>query len=190
LSAPAVEAASLPISTGSRLGLLALIVAVLSVGEFVGFMSITGQVPKSIAFRPNLLFDLYIQAPLISGFGGAAAVALGMLALRRTPAVLWGSTVGGIVGIALFNATMVVAFTVMSRLAPPKLQGPTDFTGFPSIAPSPPAIAMGALVIGVTLVMARMRNVSGRRQAIAAMVLGAAVSFYWMFNIVWGLNAG
>ena len=189
MSAPAIDAPSVRTSSGNKLGLAALIGAAISVGEFIGFMSITGQVPKSIAYRPNLLFDLYMQAPVISGFAGAAAVGLAAIALRRTPSVLWASTVGAIVGVALFNAFMVIASTVMSSMASPKLEGPLDFTSFPSAAPSPPAMAMAALVVALPIVLARMPGVAGRRQAIAALVLGAAVGFYWLYNIVWGLNA-
>jgi hypothetical protein len=60
---------------------------------------------------------------------------------------------------------------------------------FPTIALSPPLIGMASLAIGVGAVLGMRRGVSGHRLAIAALVIGGATYFYWLFNLIWGLNA-
>lgn len=171
-------------------GLLALVVAVASVATFIAFMSVSGPFPKSIAYGHNLLFAAYLQSPTISLVAGAVAVAVGIIALRHVPAILGAAIVSAIVGIALFSVVMVAAAQMASALSPPPLDAKAmAVASSPTIALSPPEIGMASLVIGTAAVLGMRRGVSGHRLAIAALILGGATTFYWLFNLIWGLNA-
>ena len=41
----------------------------------------------------------------------------------------------------------------------------------------------------MTVVLGMRRSISRHRAAMAALIMGGAVSFYWLFNLVGGLNA-
>jgi hypothetical protein len=171
-------------------GLLALVLAVASVVTFMAFMSVSGPFPKSIGYGHNLLFEAYTQAPVISLVGGALAVVVGIIALWRASSALWTAIVSAIVGIALFNALMVAAAHMASALSPPPLDAKAmAAASTPTIALSPPLVGIAALVIGVAAVLGMRRSISGHRPAIAALIMGGATTFYWLFNMVWGLNA-
>lgn len=171
-------------------GLLALMLAVASVATFIAFMSVSGPFPKSIAYGHSLLFEAYLQLPTISLVAGAVAVAVGIVALRHASAILGAAIVSAIVGIALFTAVMVAAAQMASALSPPPLDAKAmAVAGSPTIALSPPVIGMATLVIVVAAVLGIRRGVSGHRLAIAALIMGGATTFYWLFNLVWGLNA-
>jgi hypothetical protein len=175
---------------GNWPGLLAFVLAVASVVTFMVFMSVSGPFPKSIAYGHNLLFEAYAQSPMISLVAGALAVAVGIIALWRASSVLWTAIVSAIVGIALFIAVMVIAAQMSSALSPPPLDAQAiAVASSPTIALSPPLVGMASLVIGVAAVLGMRRSMSGHRPAIAALILGGAVSFYWLLNLVWGLNA-
>jgi len=175
---------------GNWPGLLAFALAVASVVTFMAFMSVSGPFPKSIAYGHNLLFEAYTQSPIISLVAGALAVAVGIIALWRASSVLWMAIVSAIVGIALFSAVMVVAAQMASALSPPALDAKgIAVTSSPTIALSPPLVGMASLVLGVTAVLGTRRSLSGHRPAITALIMGGAVSFYWLLNLVWGLNA-
>ena len=148
---------------------------------FITFMSTTGQIPKALAFRPNLLFDVYIAAPLVSGLLGVAAVVVAVVALALAKGPVGGAIAAALAGTAFFVLVMVTVARVEFSLAPPSaaLDGPP----FPSIAVAPPAIAMAALGIGIAAVLAAMKRASGNRPAIAALTIGAAVGFYWLLAL-------
>ena len=192
---PACSSVAMTETTGLRArgnwpGSLALLLAVASVMTFIAFMSVSGPFPKSIAYGHNLLFEAYTQSPVISLVTGALAVAVGIIALWRASSVLWAAIVSATVGIALFNAVMVVAAQMASALSPPALDAqPIAVASSPTVALSPPLVGIASLVIGVAAVLGVRRSTSGNRPAIAAVIMGGAVSFYWLFNLVWGLNA-
>ncbi len=168
------------------LGLLSFVIAVASVAAFMGVMSVSGPFPKSIAYGDNLLYEVYIQSPRISLVAGALAVAMGIIALLRASSVLWTAIVGAIVGIALFSAVMIASAQMSSALSPPDALA---VASSPTIALSPPAIGMASLVIGLAVVLGTRRGVFGHRLAIAALIMGGATTFYWLANLVMGLNA-
>lgn len=171
-------------------GLLALVLAVASVATFIAVMSVSGPFPKSIAFGHNLLFEAYVQSPTISLVTGCLAVVVAVIALRHASSVLGTAIVSAIVGIALFTAVMVVAAQMASALSSPPLDAKAIVVpSSPTIALSPPLVGMVALAIGVAVVLGMRRGISGHRPAIAALILGGATSFYWLFSLVWGLNA-
>lgn len=170
------------------LGMLALLLAVVSGVAFIAFMSVSGQIPKALAFRPNPLFDAYIEAPLASGLFGAAAVVVAILAMSRAGGPVLGAIVGAIVGAALFLGLMVIVAHVEFSLAPP----PSDWVDapiFPALALTPPAIAMAALGVGTAAVLAVLKGASGYRPAIAAMTIGGAVGFYWLLDLAFSFYA-
>jgi hypothetical protein len=171
-------------------GMLALVLAVASVATFMVYMSLSGPFPKSIAYGHNLLFEAYAQSPMISLVAGALAVVVGIIALWRASSVLWTAIVSAIVGIALFIAVMVVAAQMASALAPSSLDAKAmAVASSPTIALSPPVVGMATLVIGMAAVMGMRRGIFGHRPAIAALIMGGATTLYWLFNLVWGLNA-
>ena len=171
-------------------GLLAFVLAVASVVTFVAFMSVSGPFPKSIAYGHNLLFEAYIQSPMISLVAGCLAIVVAVIALRHASSVLGTAIVSAIVGIALFNAVMVAAAQMASALSPPPLDAKAmAVASSPTITLSPPVVGMASLVIGVAAVLGMRRGISGHRPAIAALIMGGATTFYWLFNLVWGLNA-
>lgn len=187
MSAPAVRASTY---NANWPGLLALLMALVGVLTFIVFMSVSGQVPKALAYRPNLLFELYMSSPLISGLAGASSAVIAILALRRGSGPVWAAVVGAIVGIAVFNVVMVVVAHIMLAAAPVSVDGQGfDVPKFPSFVFTPPAAAMGTLVIGTSAALARLRGAAGHQPAIASLIMGGAVAFYWLLNLVWSVNA-
>lgn len=148
---------------------------------FISFMSTTGQIPKALAFRPNLLFELYNAAPLVSLLLGVAAVVLALVALALARGPVGGAIAGALAGTALFVAVMLAVSRLEFTLAPPSavLDGPI----FPSFAVTPPAIAMTALGIGTAAALVAIKGASRHRPAIAALTIGAAVGFYWVLVV-------
>lgn len=171
-------------------GIVALLLAAVAVTGFIAFMSVSGQIPKSLAYRPDVGFELYIEAPVISGLAGTSSVVAAILALRLASAPLWAPIVAATVGVALFDAVMVIAAQVM-LVAAPVVPEATDLAvpHFPSFASSPPDVAMAMLGVGTSAVLARTKSAPGQRPAIAALILGAAVASYWLFNLVWSVGA-
>ena len=161
-------------------GVLALIAGVVGVLTFTAFLSTTGHVPKSLAYSSNLLFAVYTQAPLISGFAGAAAVLFAAIALRRASQALGAAIVGVGLGIAIF----VVVMSSAASLSRPSTGDAIDAAGFPSLRATPPVIGLAAALVGTAFFLFRARNVSGYRPAIAAAVMGAVVAFYWVMDLV------
>lgn len=161
-------------------GVLALIAGVVGVLTFTAFLSTTGHVPKSLAYSSNLLFAVYTQAPLISGFAGAAAVLFAAIALRRASQALGAAIVGVGLGIAIFVVVMASA----ASLSSPSTGDAIDAAGFPSLRATPPVIGLAAALVGTAFFLFRARNVSGYRPAIAAAVMGAVVAFYWVMDLV------
>jgi len=126
----------------------------------------------------------------ISLVAGCLAIAVAVIALRRASSVLGTAIVSAIVGIALFNAVIVAAAQMASALSPPPLDAKAmAAANSPTIALSPPLVGMASLVIGVAAVLGMRRGISGHRPALAALIMGGATTFYWLFNLVCGLNA-
>ncbi len=171
-------------------GFLALALAVASVATFIAFMSVSGPFPKSIAYGHNLLFEAYVQSPTISLVAGCLAVVFAAIALRQASSVLSTAIVSAIVGIAFFTAVTVVAAQMSTALSSSEFDAKAmAVPSPPTIALSPPLVGMASLVIGVAVLLGVRRSISGHRPAIAALILSGAVSFYWLFSLVWGLNA-
>ena len=171
--------------TAGWLGVSAFLMASISVAMFVTFMSISGPIPKAIAFSSNLLYAVYLRAPLVSEVAGVVAVVLAIVALRGSSRGLKVAPVGVVIGILLFFFVTILDASLVSTLAPPpiddKVVAPATF---PLFVLSPPVIGIAVVVIATVAVLSRLRGVSGLRLAIASMVTGGVVTAYWLFNLL------
>lgn len=163
----------------------AFLMAAISVAMFVTFMSISGPIPKAIAYSSNLLFAVYWWAPLVSEVAGVVSVVLAIVALRGSSRGLKFALVGVAIGILLFFFVTIFAASLMSTLAPPPIDGKVVApASFPLLVLSPPVIGIAVVAIAAVAVLSRLRGVSGLRPAIASMVTGGVVSAYWLFSLL------
>jgi len=154
--------------------------AAISVAAFVTFGSVSGHVPKSLAYNPNLLYTLYSEAPFISQVAGVVSSVLAIVALRGSSRGLQVALIGLAIGIVVF-------FIVMVSVAPALIEGEGVATaGFPLLVLSAPVVGIAGVAIAGVAVLSRLRGVSGLRLAIASVVMGGVVTAYWLFNWVIG----
>ena len=171
--------------TAGWLRVSAFLMASISVAMFVTFMSISGPIPKAIAFSTNLLYAVYLRAPLVSEVAGVVAVVLAMVVLRGSSRGLKAALVGVAIGILLFFFVTILAASLVSTLAPPPIDGKVVApASFPLLVLSPPVIGIATVAIAAVAVVSRLRGVSGLRLGIASMVTGGVVTAYWLFSLL------
>lgn len=169
------------------LSVSAFIGAAISVAMFVTFMSISGQIPKAIAYGSNPLYAVYLWAPLISETAGVVAVVLAIVALRGSSRGLQVALVGVAIGTLLFFFVTILVANLMSTVAPPPIHGKVDApAGFPLLVLSPPVVGIAGVAIAAVALLSRLRGVSGLRLTIASMVTGGVVIAYWLLNLLIG----
>jgi len=167
------------------LRVLVFVTAAISVGAFVTVMSISGHVPKAIAYSSNPLYAAYLWAPSISEIAGVASVVLAIIALRGSSWGLQAAVAGVAIGIVLFLFVTILAFNLMSTVAPPPMDGKVVApASFPLLVLSPPLVGIAGVAIAAVAALSRLRGVSGLRLAIASLVMGGVVTAYWLFNLL------
>lgn len=163
----------------------AYVMAAISVAAFVTFISISGPVPKAIAYGSNPLFAAYSWAPFISGVAGVLSVVLAVTTLRGSSRGTQVGLMGLAIGILLFFFVTVLAANVLRTAAPPPIEGKGVTTAsFPLIVLSPPVIGFAAVAVGAVIALSRLRNVSGSRLTIASLVAGGVVTSFWLLNLL------
>lgn len=168
------------------LGVVALLLALVSLATFMTFSSVSVQMPKALAYQPSLPVAVYLNMQLISSASGTVAVVLALVALLDSPRALLAAGLGLAVGVVLFFGVMFAVSDIMLSLAPPEL-GPE--AGAPTVvsivlAPSPPAVGMVGPVIGTIAFLIIVRGVAERRPAIGALIVGGLVMAYWLLSLV------
>ena len=165
-------------------GILALALALVSVAAFVEFMVVSGPPPKSLAYNPDLLFQIYVAAPLISGAAGVGSIVVAAFALRHASRSLIAAIAGAVAGIVLFFFVTMITASLLSVLRPARPAADSVLTNqWPALVLSPPVIGMGAVLIGAAALLARLKGVSGRRPAIVAMIAAGVVVSFLLFNV-------
>lgn len=163
----------------------AFLMAGISVAMFVTFMSISGPIPKAIAYGSNSLYVAYSYAPLISGLAGLLAVVLGVIALRDSSRGLTVALVGVAIGILLFFLITGLVANAMSAVAQPPIEAKgVAPSSFPSIGLSPPVVGISGVAIATAVVLTGLRGVSGHRLAISGLITGGVVTAYWLFSLL------
>ena len=168
------------------LGVVALLLALVSLAAFMTFSSVSVHMPKALAYQPSLLVAVYLNMQFISSASGTVAVILALVALLDSPRALRTAGLGLAVGVVLFFGVMFAVSEVMLSLAPPDLGLEAGAPTAVSIvfAPSPPAVGMVGPVIGTMALLISVRGVAERRPAIGALIVGGLVMAYWLLSLV------
>lgn len=182
MSVPQISRAAVP---AGWLGVLAFAMAAISVAMFVTFMSISGPVPKAIAYGSNTLYAAYSYAPLVSGIAGLVSVVLALIALRGSSRSLAVGLVGAAIGIVVFFFITGLVANAMSGVAQPAIEAKgIESSSFPSVVLSPPVVGISVVAIAAAVVLSRLRSVQGHRLAIAGLITGGVVTAYWLFSLL------
>lgn len=182
LSVPQISRAA--VSAG-WLGVLAIAMAAISVVMLVTFMSISGPIPKAIAYGSNSLYVAYSYAPLVSAIAGLLSVVLAVIALRGSSRSLAVGLAGAAIGIVVFFFITGLVANAMNGVAQPPIEAKgVQSSNFPSIGLSPPVVGIAGVAIPAAVVLSRLRGVSGQRLAIAGLITGGVVTAYWLFSLL------
>jgi hypothetical protein len=170
------------------LGALALLSALVSVGTFLAFFSVSAQYSKALVYGGDLMTMLYLNAPTISTVAGVASVVMAIVAMWGSRRAMNAAISGFAIAVPVFIGLMYAAFSLMFS------QPPAADVNFPSppptallvtFKPTPPAIGMvGPLLVMGAVLLWRRTGVLSRRPAIAAFISGGMVAAYWILDFL------
>jgi len=167
-------------------GLVALMLAAVSVVTFLAFMSFSVRLSKALVYGGDPIAALYLNAPTISAVTGAASVVIAIVAMWGSRQAMITAIAGLGISVPVFAGFMFIAFGVISKVAPQADQGLEALPAAYSMTfmASPPAIGLAGALLATGLVLWRLRSTKGHRPAIAASIAGGMVTAYWIFDVL------